>query len=133
MSFKRTMIRDEGLVREARAGDASPANYERTLVTVDAASTLAVAAVVGGLIVRSGPTAGRIDTSPTAALLIAALAGMDIGDSISCKFVNTSGFTVTLAGGTDVTASGNLAVLTLTSREIIFIKTSATEMDMVAL
>lgn len=134
MSFVRYMgKKGSGLPEEMRPGFGLAANYVRTAVTADAAATLTVAAIAGGLILRSGPTLARIDTSATAALILAAFPGMDVGDGVSVRYSNTSAATVTLAGGTGVTASGRLAVLTLTDREIVFFKTSATTMDMVAI
>jgi hypothetical protein len=134
MGFTRAIVRDgNGLQREQRAGDGLSANYVANSITADANSVITVAMIAGGLVLRSGALAGRTDTSDTAANILAANPGMDIGDSVSVIISNTSTQTITLAGGTDVTASGRLALLTLTRREVVFIKTSATEMDMIAI
>lgn len=133
MFFRSLVYLGGGLPEKMSPGMGLAANYRPAAVTVDAAHTITVPEIAGGLILRSGPTAGRIDTSPTAALMAAAFDGMNIGDSLSFKVSNTSGFSVTLAGGTDVTASGNLIILTLTSREVVLVKTSLTTFDMIAL
>lgn len=133
MPYTRVMLQDGGLQRPARAGDGFYSNVIRTPITADSAQVITIAAILGGLILRSGATAGRTDTSDTAANILAAAPAMDIGDSIEFTVSNTSGFSITLAGGTGVTASGNLIVLTLTDKRVILFKTSATTMDMVAL
>ena len=131
--FVRPMVRQGGMVRPMQAGDGLLANYVATALTVDAPSTLTVAQLAGGLILRSGASVGRTDTSPTAALIAAAFPDMDIGDSLSLRYSNTSTQTMTLAAGVGVTASGRLAVLTLTALEIIFVKTGAATYNMIAI
>lgn len=120
MSFKRHMLRDGGMERPAQAGDGLAANYNVTTDATDAATTLSIAAIMGGLIIREGLAANRIDTTPTAVLLAAALPGMNVGDTFSFKLANhDTAQTVTIAGGTDVTASGHLVLAALTSVEFV--------------
>lgn len=133
MGFKRAAVYDGGIQRPARTGDGHLMHASAATMTADAASTITVDKLAGGLILRSGITAGRIDTSDTAANILAAFPEMDIGDSFEVVISNTSGFTQTLAGGANVTASGNLLNLTLSHKHVIFTKTSATAMTMVAL
>lgn len=120
--FKRGIVRDGGLHRDMVAGDGLQANYAPSSLVTDAAIQLTVTDVLGGLILRSGATANRIDTVPTGANLELALEGMDVGDTASFKVSNTTAFTITLAGSTGVTASGNLIVTALDMKEFILIK-----------
>lgn len=126
--FKRAMVREDGMAREARSGDAVGANYNVTTDTTDAATTIAVDAILSGLLIRNGMTANRIDTTPTAVALADALVGMDVGDTYSFKVANfDAAQTITLAGGTDVTASGNLVVAAGGVREFVLELTDATD------
>jgi hypothetical protein len=132
--FARPLINDaSGLTRIARQGDGCFSQLNPSALSADANTTIAVSDLAGGLILRSGLTAGRTDTSPTAALLTAAFTNMDVGDSFEVTISNQSGFTETLAGGVGVTASGNLLVLTLTAKRVLFIKDSAAAWRMIAL
>jgi len=97
-----------------------------TAVSTDAATTLTTAAVLGGLIVRSGATAGRTDTLPTAAQLVTAVGNfLVIGSVIEFDVRNTSGQTITVAVGTGITsAAGNtLTIATLSTRKFVLVFT----------
>jgi hypothetical protein len=71
--------------------------------------TLTVGQMLAPLFIRSGPSsAGFTDTTPTAAAMVAALQGVQIGCSYTWLYRNTSNQTATLAAGTGVTlATGN--------------------------
>ncbi len=133
--FHRATISKGGinLPEQSRVGAGYTANPKAGLVSEDAAHTITTAELLGGLILRSGATANRIDTTPTAVLLIAALEGMDIGDVFTFKVSVQVAFTITLAGGTDVTASGNLVVAANGNKEFLLEKTSVTEMNLIGL
>lgn len=133
MAFVRAIADAAGLQQKARPGFGWLAHLNPSSDATDAAATISAAELAGGLYIRSGITAGRIDTSDTAVNIIAANPEMNIGDSFVLCVSNQSGFTLTLAGGVGVTASGNLLVLTLTSKFVVFTMTSATTMTMVAL
>lgn len=64
--------------------------------------TLTAAQLLGGTIVRDPAGAGRTDTLPTAALLVAAIPGAKVGDIIDTLIVNgaDAAETITLAAGT---------------------------------
>lgn len=103
----------------------APAN---TAITTVGAGTLTAAALVGGVITRSGSTAAYTDTTATAAQILAALSGEATGDSWYVWIKNTVGFAQTLAAGTGVTLSGQgiippnsvgLFLLTVTSSTAI--------------
>lgn len=133
MTFARAVANTQGLQQNARPGFGWLAHLNPATDATDAAATISAAEIAGGLYIRSGITAGRTDTSDTAANILAANPEMDIGDSFILCVSNQSGFTLTLAGGTGVTASGNLLVLTLTSKFVVFTRTGTATMTMVAL
>ena len=122
------------VARAMNVGDGYLANPRAASMAADAASTITVDDIAGGLILRSGMTADRIDTSPTATLIAAAFPNMDIGDSFTFKISNqVAGFQTTIAGGTGVTASGNLVVLEATMHEFVLTKTGAATFDLIGL
>jgi hypothetical protein len=133
MAFQRTLVRQSGLQRLSRAGDGWLTAVRKVVQAADSAQVLGIDAISGGVYVRTSITAGRTDTTDTAANLAAAFPDMDIGDSIMFLVGNTSGQTLTIAGGTSVTASGNLLVLTLTSKWFVLTKTAAATFDLVGL
>jgi hypothetical protein len=63
--------------------------------------TLTAAQLLGGTIVRDCAGAGRTDTLPTAALLVAAIPGVATGDTVQTLIINGSDAaeTITLAAG----------------------------------
>ena len=125
MGYKRVIIQDAGLSRNARVGD-SVLNPLITSIATDAAATLDVAKIAGGVIQYTGFTAGRVLTTATAADILAAFPEMDIGDSISLVVSCTAAFAGTYAAGTGVTLAGR-ATTPASSYSLIYItKTSAT-------
>lgn len=90
-------------------GTAAPvlSGEKNTAITTAGAGTLTAAALLGGVITRTGPTAAYTDTTDTAALIIAALPALvPVGASIMVTIKNTVAFPATVAGGTSVTVSG---------------------------
>lgn len=65
--------------------DAAPA--PASIATVGPA-TYTAAQILGGIIVRDTNGAARSDTLPTAALLVAALPGVRVGDVVRCQIIN---------------------------------------------
>ncbi len=99
--------------------------YEKYAVgTVTATGTLTAASLIGGILNVTG-AGGYTLTTPTAALLYAAMpAGskISLGTGIEVLLNNTTAGTVTLAAGTDVTIT-NLAVnpiIANTAHRLIF-------------
>lgn len=80
--------------------------------------TFTVANLKNRLLTLTGALgAGKIGTTPTAAQLVAS---MNKGDSWPCLLINTTGQTITLAGGAGVTiASAVLTVSTATATELV--------------
>jgi predicted RecA/RadA family phage recombinase len=65
--------------------DAAPA--PRSYATVGA-QVYTAADILGGIIVRDTNGGARTDTLPTAALLVAALPGVRVGDVVRCQIIN---------------------------------------------
>ena len=94
-------------------------------ITVDANATITAAQLQTGLIERSGPSAGRTDTLPTAAQICE-----QVGVSEPFYFVfcirNSSGSTVTLAAGTGGSTSGTMTIATVAEKPFRIKVTNAT-------
>lgn len=107
MLFKRVLsTNNSGLPQIGRQGQGLMANIDITSKTTDANHTLTVAEMSGGMVYYSALSAGRIVTTPTAALILAAAPDMDIGDSFSFFVSIQDAFAITWAAGTDVTLVG---------------------------
>ncbi len=85
----------------SRSTPQSNTTYNNT----DGTGTLTAAAIVGGIITRTGETTAYTDTTATAAEIDAAYLGTDSGAWI-LVIKNTVAFTQTLAAGTDVILAG---------------------------
>lgn len=84
------------------------AELRKVTVTTDATAgnvTYTIAELLGGLILRDPNGSARSDVTPTAADIVAGVAGATNEDTFRCKIVNTANGaeTVTLTAGTDVT------------------------------
>jgi hypothetical protein len=82
------------------------AQVNTSIATTGATGTLTAAAIVGGVITRTGPTAAFTDTTATAAQIIAAMTTQVVGNAWRLIIVNDTAFTETLAAGANVTLSG---------------------------
>jgi hypothetical protein len=86
----------------------------RTVTSITTAGnvTYTVAQVLGGKIARDCNGAARTDTLPTAAALVAAVPGAQVGTSFEFDIRNTSGAanTLTVAAGSGGTTSGTMTV-----------------------
>lgn len=123
--FPRAYVWQQGLPRKARAGDGWCSAIKKIVQATDSAQVIDATGFGGGVYIRSGLTTGRTDTTDTAANLAAANGDMNVGDSVMMLVGNTTASTLTIAGGTGVTASGNLLVLTLTSKWFILTMTAS--------
>lgn len=70
----------------------------------------------GTLINRSGPGLGFSDTTPTAAQIVAAIPGCEVGTGYEITIRNSAGFTLTMLAGSGVTLSGTTTVATVSAR-----------------
>lgn len=89
-----------------------------TNITTAGAVTYTAAQIVGGIILRDCNGGGRTDVLPSATNLLAALPGLNIGDTIKCRIINTS------TGATSITISADSsggfdAAQTATSKTIV--------------
>ena len=132
MGFVRACVRSDGLERDALTGDGWLARPSIVISAVDADAVLAAATIAGGIAQYTTLSADRTITSDTAANILAALPQLEDGDVYPFMVSNVDASNkVTLAGGASVTASGNLDVLTLTSRFFLIRRTSATTVDLI--
>lgn len=122
---------DAGATKPARTGAGWLAAPSET-VLADADSTITAAAIAGGLVTQV-PTAARTDTTDTAALIAAAFPNMDIGDTYMFMICAKAAFALTIAGGTGVTASGNLTVPASTGKFFMLVKTGAATFNLIGL
>jgi hypothetical protein len=81
-----------------------------TNITTVGAGTLTAAAIVGGVITRSGSVAAYSDATDTAAAIIAAIPGAATGESWELTIKNTVGFNQTITAGGSVTLSGQTII-----------------------
>lgn len=100
-------------------------NDSPTSITTVGNTTLPAAALISGLINRSGPTGNYTDTTDTAAAIVAALGGTT-GDSFYIDIKNITAFVETLAAGTGVTMSTTNVVPPNSVGEYLVVVTSAT-------
>jgi hypothetical protein len=128
MLFKRAQITSMGAEMPARTrqGAGEVSNLSISTVATDASVTMTVDQMTGGVVLYSGFTAGRVITTPTAALILAAATDMDIGDSFSFTVSITPAFAGTWAAGVGVTLAGRSTVPASSSSYVVVTKTSAT-------
>lgn len=95
-----------------------------TFISTVGNGALSAAAIAGGIIVRTGPTAAFTDTTDTAANIIAQfIPGAVVGKSLQLCYLNNSSFAATLAGGSGVTIYlvGGTVPATTTRRLIVLV------------
>lgn len=131
--FVRPAVWENGLARKSRVGDGTLMNLFRTNQATNSDQVISGAAILGGLYTRSGTNTNRTDTTITGTALAALMPNMDIGDTYTFIVGNLTANTLVIAGGVDVTASGNLSVLTLTTKMFLLEKTGATTFTMLGL
>lgn len=129
MPFLRAQARSGGLVKDGRPGDGWFAHPSVTAQAADSPQTIPATAIAGGVYVRTGLTAGRTDTTDTAANILATMPDMDIGDSFVLAISNVTGQTLTIAGGAGVTMAGQATVLLNTMRMFLFTRTGAAALE----
>lgn len=117
--------------KQINAGGA-PAGTPTVLATAGA-GTLLAAAILSGMILRDPNGANRVDTTDTAANLIAAIAALavDYGE-FEFYIVNTADAaeTITLAGGVGVTLQAVTTIAQNSMDKFCIIRTSATTVVM---
>lgn len=99
-----------------RIGNSSTAYTPQTVSNASGGATLTAANVINQVLIFSGGTAPT-NTFPTAAAIIGALSGMQVGSIRDLLIINENSGTTTLAVGSGVTFSGNaLTMATATQR-----------------
>lgn len=81
-------------------------NITRNVLTADANTLWVASQLLGGMVFRSGLTAGRTDTFPTADAVIAALDNPQVGDSFGLAIRVNEAFALTLTLGAGMVAGG---------------------------
>ena len=95
----------------ADAGVTPPKTKTKAVVALaDADATLTAAQMIDSGIFTIPPTVARTLTTDTAANLVAAMSGYQVGTWFDIIIVCLAAFAVPLAGGTGVTITGNAAV-----------------------
>lgn len=97
----------------------------QTLVTAVVGTTLPAAAIAGGLITRTGPTAAYTDTTDTAANIAANILPPAYPVSADVDIQNATPFTQTIAGGTGITISGGVTIPPNSVGEYLLVLSSA--------
>lgn len=121
----------DSIPQKQNVGDGFAAMLGTVIQAADSNQTITAASLSGGLYVRNGMTAGRTDTTDTAANILAANTGMDNGDSFLLAISVGTAFALTLAGGVGVTAvaGGKTSIPASGFGLVQFIKTSDTTMQ----
>jgi hypothetical protein len=96
------------LVNEILGGGGT--GISETAITTAGAGVLAAAALLGGQIARSGPTAAFTDTTDTAANIATAAGGFVSGFNFTVTIKNATIYTETLAAGAGVTLPGSILI-----------------------
>lgn len=102
----KTIVDNLNLMTTDLYGGKASVSRTVTAITTVGAGTLTAAAIAGGIIARSGSVAAFTDTTDTAAAIIAARTGIQIGSAFQLDIQNTTAFADTLAAGTGVTLAG---------------------------
>jgi hypothetical protein len=84
---------------------------KNTPITTVGTGTLTAAALVGGIITRSGSIAAYTDTTDTATAIIAAMANARVSEAWEFTLINTTAFQQTIVAGAGVTLTGLTAVI----------------------
>lgn len=97
-----------------------------TTKTTASAVTYTAAEVLGGVILRDPNGAGRADLFPTAASLLAAMPGVQVGASFRVLVRNTADAaeTITMTTNTGLTLSGTMTIAQNNSKEFLVVITS---------
>lgn len=125
MGFKRPILQDGALSRNARVGDGWFFEPDITLITADANDTVTVSKMAAGCIQYTAFSAGRNLTTDTAANITAAFPEMDIGDILTFKVSCVAAFAGTWVAGTGVTLAGRATCPASSSQEVLLKKTAA--------
>lgn len=100
----------KGIVETNGVLDVSlPGRGAKVAISTAGAGTLTAAGIVGGLIMRTGPTGAYNDTTDTATAILALLDNPAVGDSWEFTHVNGVAFIGTMVAGAGITLAGTTA------------------------
>lgn len=94
-----------GVLDIAEGGEGVP-----TAITTVGAGTLTAAALMSGLIMRSGPVGAYNDTTDTATAILALWDSPAVGSSVDFTIVNGVAFALTMVAGAGITLAGVTAI-----------------------
>lgn len=124
MSRVRPEVYTDDFSRYARAGDGLLMAAKVAKVTTAGNLTITAEAIKGGVAMFTGAAGAVTYTSPTGTQLDEIFSDMDIGETHAFILSNTAAQAATIAGGTNVTAEGNL-VVNATAKVFVLEKTAA--------
>lgn len=108
-------VLDAALLAELLGG-LEPDNLVNTDIVTVGDGALPAAALLGGQVTRTGPTAPFTDTTDTAADILAALGGnIDVAGTFVVRYKNATAFPATLAAGAGVTLPATVVVPALSA------------------
>lgn len=100
----------KGIVETNGVLDVSlPGRGAKVAISTAGAGTLTAAGIVGGLIMRTGPTGAYDDTTDTATAILALLDNPAVGDSWEFTHVNGVAQIATIVAGAGITLAGTTA------------------------
>lgn len=120
MGVNRAQIdRSGNFVQSQPVGERLLSQFGIVADTTAGASTISVAALLAGVVNRSGPAAGYTDTFPAAANVLAAQPDLSVGDNFEFIFRNTVAQAMTAAAGEGVVLGTNVDVAASLVREYL--------------
>lgn len=112
----RPMVRLTGAVDAMAAGNRILTNNQ--VVAIDGDNqNITVAAIIAGIVNRTGTTANTTDVLPSADSLVAALPDLSRGDSFMFSIRMANAHTNTLTLGTGITSTGTVGIIASNIRE----------------
>lgn len=146
MALVKPSVFNGQLQRQAQPGDAISGTEVRSTLSTAGAGTITAAQITNGILVRTGPSAGFVDTTATAAEIISQLLanqqylgggaqtpqGIDRGLTLRLRYLNTVAYAATLAAGTGVDLMGNTGVNSLSVKEFLLTIKNGTPQQVLA-
>lgn len=151
MPVLKPVVYDGGLQRQMLPGDAllSGAEVIDSTLTTAGAGTILARQFISGILSRTGPVAGFIDTTDSAANIINAMignynfstapvTGMSAGTAVQpqttfrLRYLNTVAFAMTLAAGVGVTLGANTGAAASSFKDLLVTITNGTPQAVIA-
>lgn len=118
--FPRKIVVLGSLQNKQPPGQPGLSQLQAASITTDGNVTLTTQNLAGGLVLRTGPNAaGFTDTLPAVDTILASVTDVEVGDSFTFLYNNTSNQTATIAAGSGITLAGTTTVATNKSREYL--------------